>query len=96
MIPHETGERPRACFGLAAYRKRNWIDRVLNRLKQQLGIATLCQRQAVQYNPLLTVACILMGLPICTHALVLDSRLCLVKDAIVLPSFGRCGLRLSR
>lgn len=81
MIPRKAGKRPRARLDQAAYREHNRVERGIRLLKQHWTIAAHCQRQAVQYHPLLTITHILPGLQVRACAMVLDSSLALVEDA---------------
>ena len=45
-----------------AYRKRNVVARLINRLKQQCRIATRYEKRAAHYHAMITVAAILLWL----------------------------------
>lgn len=59
VIPRWRTERRRGVrFDRAAYRERNRIERLINRLKQHRAIATRYEKLAVTYHALLTIACL--------------------------------------
>lgn len=63
VIPRRRTERRRGVrFDHAAYRERNRIERLINRLKQHRAIATRYEKLAITYHALLTIACILLWL----------------------------------
>ena len=63
VIPRRTTESRRGVrFDRAAYRERNRIERLINRLKQHRAIATRYEKLEVSYHALLTIACILLWL----------------------------------
>ena len=62
VIPTKTDERPNPRFDRAAYRQRNRVERLVNRLKQHRAIATRYEKLAAHYEALLTIACILLWL----------------------------------
>jgi transposase len=71
VIPRRTTESRRGVrFDREAYRERNRIARLINRLKQHRAIATRYEKLEVAYHALLTIACILRWLSVCRHALV--------------------------
>ena len=49
-------------FGRAAYRERNKVERLINRLKQHRAIATRYEKLQETYHALLTIAAILLWL----------------------------------
>jgi transposase len=61
-IPTRKGERPNRHFDREAYRERNRVERLINRLKQYRAIATRYEKLAVTYHALLTIAAILIWL----------------------------------
>jgi transposase len=63
VIPRRTTESRRGVrFDRAAYRERNRVERLINRLKQHRAIATRYEKLEVSYHALLTIACILLWL----------------------------------
>jgi transposase len=63
VIPRRTNESRRGVrFDRAAYRERNQVERLINRLKQHRAIATRYEKLEVSYHALLTIACILLWL----------------------------------
>ena len=63
VIPRRTTESRRGVrFDREAYRERNRIERLINRLKQHRAIATRYEKLEVAYHALLTIACILVWL----------------------------------
>ena len=61
VIARQKRER-RVRFDKAAYRKRNVVERLINRLKQFRRIATRYEKRAVNYLAMLTIAAILLWL----------------------------------
>ena len=61
VIPRKTNER-RGRFDKAAYRERNRMERLINRLKQYRRIATRYEKRATNYAAMLTIGCILLWL----------------------------------
>src|SRR5829696_392346 len=55
-------EAPDPAFDRAAYRERNVVERLINRLKQWRRIATRYEKRAVNYLAMLTVAALLLWL----------------------------------
>ena len=55
------GRRP--CFDREAYRRRNVVERCVNRLKQWRGIATRYEKRAVNYRAMVVIASLMMWLP---------------------------------
>ena len=49
-------------FDKAAYRKRNVVERLVNRLKHFRRIATRYEKRAVNYRAMLTIAAIMLWL----------------------------------
>jgi transposase len=62
VVARRKGERRREHFDEAAYRKRNVVERLVNRLKQFRRIATRYEKRAVNYLGMLTVAAIVLWL----------------------------------
>jgi transposase len=63
VIPRLRNEPKRGVrFDRAAYRRRNQVERLINRLKQHRAIATRYEKLATHYAALLTIACILRWL----------------------------------
>ena len=62
VIPTKADEVPDPAFDQAAYRERNVVERLINRLKQWRRIATRYEKRAANYAAMLTVAAILFWL----------------------------------
>ncbi len=62
VIPTKTDEDPDPAFDRAAYRERNVVERLINRLKQWRRIATRYEKRAANYRAMLTIAAILLWL----------------------------------
>ena len=62
VIPHRSTEPPHPSFDREAYRERNRVERLFNRLKQHRAIATRYDKLAAHYAALLTLAGILLWL----------------------------------
>ncbi len=62
VIPTRRGERRNPHFDRVAYRERNQVERLINRLKQYRAIATRYEKLAVTYHTLLVIAAIIMWL----------------------------------
>ena len=63
VIPRLRTEPKRGVrFDRAAYRHRNKVERLINRLKQHRALATRYEKLAAHYAALLTIACILQWL----------------------------------
>jgi transposase len=62
VIPRRANEPQQRTFDREAYRERNRIERLINRLKQNRAIATRYDKLAVSYHAMLTFACILIWL----------------------------------
>jgi transposase len=62
VIPTKSDEVPDPMFDRAAYRERNIVERLINRLKQWRRIATRYEKRAVNYLAMLTVAALLLWL----------------------------------
>jgi transposase len=55
------GRRPG--FDREAYRRRNVVERCVNKLKQWRGIATRYEKRAVNYRAMVVIAALMMWLP---------------------------------
>jgi transposase len=62
VIPTQRKERRRPGFDRDAYRRRNRVERLINRLKQFRRIATRYEKRAVNYAAMLTIGMILVWL----------------------------------
>jgi len=62
IIPCKSNERRNPRFDRAAYRERNRIERLINRLKQFRRVATRYEKLAVNYLAMVTLAAILIWL----------------------------------
>jgi transposase len=63
VIPRRRTESRRGVrFDREAYRERNRVERLINRLKQHRAIATRYENLEGSYHALLTIACILLWL----------------------------------
>ncbi|MCW2238171.1 transposase [Azospirillum canadense] len=62
VIPTRSNERPDPEFDRDAYRERNRVERLINRLKQFRRIATRYEKRAVNYLAMITIAAILQWL----------------------------------
>jgi transposase len=62
VIPTKGDETPDPTFDRAAYRERNVIEWLINRLKQFRRIATRYEKRAVNYRAMVTLACSLLWL----------------------------------
>jgi transposase len=61
-IPHKVNERRSGPFDRAAYRARNVVERLINRLKQFRRVATRYEKRAANYHAMVTLAAILLWL----------------------------------
>ena len=61
VIARQKRER-RVRFDKAAYRKRNVVERLINRLKQFRRVATRYEKRAINYLAMLTIAAIMLWL----------------------------------
>jgi transposase len=55
-IARRSNERRRGAFEKSHYRKRNIIERLINRLKQFRRIATRYEKRAVNFSAMITIA----------------------------------------
>ncbi|CAA9356045.1 MAG: Mobile element protein [uncultured Gemmatimonadaceae bacterium] len=66
VIPRRRDQRPGdgryAPFDHHAYRKRNRVERLMNRLKQHRRVATRYEKRALHYLAMLTIAAVLLWL----------------------------------
>lgn len=62
VIPTKVDQVPDPGFDHSAYRERNVVERLINRLKQYRRIATRYEKRAANYQAMLTVAAILLWL----------------------------------
>ena len=62
VIPTQKGEARHPGFDREAYRERNRVERLINRLKQFRRIATRYEKRAVNYAAMLTIGMSLLWL----------------------------------
>ena len=62
MIPARIGERAHPRCLRAAYRERNVVERLINRLNQHRRVATRDEKRAANHQAMLTIAAILLWL----------------------------------
>jgi transposase len=62
-IPRQRRERRRGPFDRATYRRRNRVERLINRCKQFRSLATRYDKRADSYRTLWVLAAILLWLP---------------------------------
>ena len=62
VIPTKADEVPDPAFDRAAYRERNVVERLINRLKQHRRLATRYEKRAANYLAMVTLAAILLWL----------------------------------
>jgi transposase len=62
VIPTKADEVPDPTFDREAYRERNVVERLINRLKQWRRIATRYEKRAANYLAMLTLAATLLWL----------------------------------
>ena len=60
MIPTKANERRQSDFDREAYRQRNIIERLINRLKNFRRIATRYEKRAANYLAMIHIAAILL------------------------------------
>jgi transposase len=61
-IPWRRNEKRRGRFDWAAYKRRNVVERCINRLKHFRRVATRYEKLAVNYRAMLTLAAIMLWL----------------------------------
>jgi transposase len=62
VIPTKSNEVPDTAFDAEAYRERNVVERLINRLKQWRRIATRYEKRRANYHAMVAVAAILLWL----------------------------------
>ena len=62
MIPAKAEHSPQPAFDRVAYRERNVVERLINRLKQYRRLTTRYEKRAANYRAIVTVAAILLWL----------------------------------
>ena len=62
VIPRKSNEQRKGRFDRQAYRERNVVERLINRLKQHRRVATRYEKQAANYRAMVSLACILLWL----------------------------------
>jgi transposase len=62
MLPTRKDQRSQPTFDREAYRERNKVERLINRLKQFRRIATLCEKRASNYLAMVNLAMIMLWL----------------------------------
>ena len=62
VIPSKSNQPRQPNFDRAAYRRRNLIERLINRLKQSRRIATRYEKRAVNYHAMVTIGMIKLWL----------------------------------
>jgi transposase len=62
VIPTKADQPPDPAFDRDAYRKRNVVERLINRLKQHRRVATRYEKRAANYLAMVTLAAILLWL----------------------------------
>ena len=62
VIPTKSNARCNPRFARAAYRQRNRIERLINRLKQSRRIATRYEKRAINYHAMITIGMIKLWL----------------------------------
>ena len=62
VVPTKADQAPDPAFDRTAYRERNVVERLINRLKQRRRIATRYEKRAVNYLAMLTIAALLLWL----------------------------------
>jgi transposase len=62
VIPTKSDEAPDPAFDRVAYRERNVVERLINRLKQWRRIATRYEKRAANYQAMLILAAVQLWL----------------------------------
>ncbi len=62
VIPTKADQPPDPAFDRVAYRERNVVERLINRLKQFRRIATRYEKRARNYHAMITIAAIMLWL----------------------------------
>ncbi len=62
VIPSKSNRRRQPGFDRAAYRRRNRVERLINRLKQFRRIATRYEKRAANYLGMVTIGMVLLWL----------------------------------
>ncbi len=62
VIPSKSNQRRQPNFDRAAYRRRNRVERLINRLKQFRRIATRYEKRAANYLAMVTIGMVLLWL----------------------------------
>ena len=62
VIPTKIGQTPDPAFDRVAYRERNVVERLINRLKQWRRVATRYEKRAANYRAMVMIAAILLWL----------------------------------
>jgi transposase len=62
IIPTRKDQRRNPHFDRAAYRERNRVERLINRLKQFRRVATRYEKRAANYLAMVTIAAIMLWL----------------------------------
>ena len=62
VIPTKIGQAPDPDFDRVAYRERNVVERLINRLKQWRRVATRYEKRAANFRAMVTIAVILLWL----------------------------------
>lgn len=60
VIARKDNEKHQGNFDKDAYRQRNVVERLINRLKQFRRVATRYEKRAVNYRAMLTIAAIVL------------------------------------
>ncbi len=62
VIPSRSDQKRQPGFDRAAYRRRNAIERLINRLKQARRVATRYEKRAANYLAMVLIGCIMLWL----------------------------------